>query len=264
MKARLTVPDFQRARDVDPLLAHGGDAERGVEQHRPYRADEDDEDRRDRGILDGVERQRHPGQRRDRLQHLDERIERLADQGRHADQEAERDRDDHREQIAEADAADRIAELDAEALVVRPLVVERLLEMLPQFRADIERPRHRRLALRCRQPHQLGVFRRHGGGRSRRARGEMPDAEEGGEQRDRDDGRAEAKGEGHRATSLSTSSRRTPGPIRRAVCLRHDVRDLAFTTPAAEYGSRRSPGRQRRVLLRRAPHDAFLILKLAR
>ncbi len=33
------------------------------------------------GILDRVERERHPGERRDRLQHLDERIERTADSG---------------------------------------------------------------------------------------------------------------------------------------------------------------------------------------
>ena len=43
-------------------------------------ADEDDEDAADRGVLDGVERQRHPGQRADRFQHLDEGIERAAEQ----------------------------------------------------------------------------------------------------------------------------------------------------------------------------------------
>src|SRR5476649_2460091 len=84
-------------------------------------------------------------------------------QRRHADQKAERDRDDHREQIAKAHARDGIAELDAEALVVWPVVVERPLDVLPQFRTDIERARHRGFALRRRQPHQLGVFRAHGG-----------------------------------------------------------------------------------------------------
>ena len=59
--------DLERASHVDPFLAHGGDAERGIKQHRPDRADEDDKNRRQPGILDGVECQRHPGERRDRL-----------------------------------------------------------------------------------------------------------------------------------------------------------------------------------------------------
>jgi hypothetical protein len=42
-------------------------------------------------VLDGVERERHPGERRHRLQDLDEGIERAVDQRRHADQEAQRD-----------------------------------------------------------------------------------------------------------------------------------------------------------------------------
>src|SRR5580692_3094674 len=42
--------DLERARDIDPFLAHGSDAERGIEQHRPYRADKDHKDRGDRGI----------------------------------------------------------------------------------------------------------------------------------------------------------------------------------------------------------------------
>jgi hypothetical protein len=148
-------------------------------------------------ILDGVERKRHPGQRRDRFQNLNERIERPVYQGRHPDQEAERDRNQHREQIAESDARDRIAELDAETLVVRPVVVERPLDVVPQLRADIERTRHRRLALGRGQAHQLGVFRRHGGDRAGAARGDVPDADKGKEQRDRDDRRAKAKRGSH-------------------------------------------------------------------
>src|SRR5579863_4794551 len=111
--------DFERAGHVDPFLADGGDAKGGIEQHRPYRADEDHEDRRQTGIFDGVERERHPGQRRDRFENLDERIERAADQRRHPDQESQRNRDEDGEQITKADARNRIAELDAEPLVVR-------------------------------------------------------------------------------------------------------------------------------------------------
>jgi len=70
---------------------------------------------------------------------LNEGVERPVDQRRHADQKAERDRNDHGEKIAEPDARDRIAELDSKALFVRPVIVERPLDVFPQFGADIER-----------------------------------------------------------------------------------------------------------------------------
>src|ERR1700733_9338542 len=129
--------DLERARDVDPFLAHRGDAEHRIEQHRPDRANEDHKDRRQPGILDGVERKRHPGERRDWLQHLYERIERPADQWRHADQEAERNRDQHGQEIAETDTCDRVAELDAEPLVVRAVIVERPFKVFPQLGAAL-------------------------------------------------------------------------------------------------------------------------------
>src|SRR3984957_11856082 len=171
--------DLERARDVDPFLAHRGNTERRIEQHWPDRADKDHKDRRQAGILDRVERKRHPGERRDRLQDLDERIECPADQRRHPDQKAEWNRDEHGEQIAETDARDRIAELDAESLVVRTIIEERPLQVLPQLGADLERARHRRLALRCGYPHQFGIFRTHGADRGIAAGGEVPDADEG-------------------------------------------------------------------------------------
>ena len=223
------------------------------------------------GILDGVERQRHPGERRDRLQHLDERIECLAHQGRHADQEAERNGNEHREEIAEADAGDGVAKLDTEPLVVRPVVVERPPEVLPQFGADIERTRHRRFAGGRGQSHQFCVFRRHVGDGARSARGEMPDAEEGGEQHDRDDGCAEAEGEGHWGQSLSMSSLRKQGPILRGVsnegrpltyCLNEGTRRRDERNVRSRWAA--SQGRQRQMSCAACPHDAFLILKLFR
>jgi len=45
VKARRKSADLERARDVEPFLAHGRNAEGGVDQHRPERADEDHEDR---------------------------------------------------------------------------------------------------------------------------------------------------------------------------------------------------------------------------
>ena len=80
MKARAQRADFQRARDVEPfrrtaatpnavLISIGHSEQMKITKiaDRPR-------------VLDGVERERHPGQRRDRLQHLDEGIERPVDQ----------------------------------------------------------------------------------------------------------------------------------------------------------------------------------------
>ncbi len=108
MKARRRVPTSSVRATLSHSLPHRGHPERGVDQHRPHRADEDDEDRGQPGILDGVERKRHPGERRDRLQDLDEGIERPAHQRRHADEKADRDGDRDREQIAERHARDRV------------------------------------------------------------------------------------------------------------------------------------------------------------
>ena len=178
VKARRNVPTSRVLATLSHSAPHRSDAERGVDHHRPQRADEDHEDRRQPGILDGVERKRHPGERRDRLQHLDERIERLAHQRRHADQKADRDREQHRQQIAGRHARDRKGELDADALVVRAVVVERPAQVLPELGADIERARHRRLALRRGRAHQLGVFRVHLRDGAGAARGEMPGQDE--------------------------------------------------------------------------------------
>ena len=212
------------------------------------------------GILDGVERKRHPGERRDRLQHLDERIERLVDQGRHADQEAERDRDDHREQIAQSHARDGIAELDAEALVVRPVVVERPLEVLPQFGADIERARHRRLALRRRQPHQLGVFRRLSATAPCRA---WRDARCRGTPQTARSKRSAARKRREKVIgdSLDLSSRANAGTHRRGVSREEGPLTPCSTKDGTAYAillSQRGEAKMSAV----APHDAFLILKL--
>src|SRR5580704_17692755 len=48
----------------------------------------------------------------------------------------------HSEQIADADPGDRVGELDAEPLVVGAAVVERVFQVLPDFRRHVERTRH--------------------------------------------------------------------------------------------------------------------------
>src|SRR5258706_7986486 len=128
---------FQRLRHVQPVAAHRGHAVGGVDQHRPYRADEDHEHPRDRRVLDGVERDRHPREGRDGLEDLDEGIERPVDQGRHADDEAEGHGEHDGEKVAEADAAEGVGELDADAFVVGAAVVERLRQVLDDRFADL-------------------------------------------------------------------------------------------------------------------------------
>src|SRR5919198_3022403 len=155
--------DLECARDVEPFPAYGSDAKCRVDQHRPQRADEDHEDRGQARILDGVERKRHPGERRDRLEHLDERVERPAHQRRHADEKADRNRHRHGDEVADHHSRDRVRELNAEPLVIGAAVVERVFEMLPNLQADIRWTRHRRFALARGRADELRVFRVHVG-----------------------------------------------------------------------------------------------------
>ena len=109
-KALRSGAHLQRAGHVEPLAPHAGHAEGGVDQHRPHRADEDHEDAADRRVLDRVERQRHPGQRRDGLEHLDERVERaVASAGSCRSRSPAESPPAQRQQEAQADAAQRVA-----------------------------------------------------------------------------------------------------------------------------------------------------------
>src|SRR5882762_10514701 len=148
---------LQRLRHVQPVAAHRGHAVGGVDQHRPDRADEDHEHAGDRGVLDGVERDRHPGEGRDGLQDLDEGIERPVDQGRHADDEAERHGEENREEVAQADPGEGMGELDADAFVVGAPVVERLRQVLDDRLADL-RGSGETLGFFRALPEQLGVL----------------------------------------------------------------------------------------------------------
>mmetsp|Transcript_27891 Transcript_27891/g.52158 ORF Transcript_27891/g.52158 Transcript_27891/m.52158 type:complete len:723 (+) Transcript_27891:518-2686(+) len=127
---------------VDPVLAHTGHTEGGVDEHRPDRADEDHEDRACLGILDNEQGERHPCQRRDRAQHLDEGVERLVGDLAHADQEAERNGHERGKDIARQHAVNRIADLDADALVVGAGIIEGIAELVPGLGQDIRGRRH--------------------------------------------------------------------------------------------------------------------------
>ena len=179
------------------------------------------------GILDGVERQRHPGERRDWLQHLDERIERLArDQRRHADQEAERNRErSPRTNSRDRTRPMRIADLDAKALVIRARCRRTArLQVLPQIvvAPTSSGPGIADLPWVACQPHQLGVFRVDIGGWSTAARlhGNMPGGEDDDEDRQREHQRAQVERRRHSPSSVSPgwSAGRGPSGQRNSRC----------------------------------------------
>ena len=92
----LEVIEPQHLRDVAVVLRDVADADRGVDDDRPDRGDEDHEDRRRLAVAEGGERERQPGERRHRAQHLEDRIEPAHRPDRLADQRAERDADEAR------------------------------------------------------------------------------------------------------------------------------------------------------------------------
>jgi hypothetical protein len=157
----------------------------------------DDEHRRHVRILEGEQCKRHPGERRDRLEDLDERVERAVRERRHADKEADRNRHQRCEQEAEQHTADRIGELHADTFVVRSLVVERVLKMLDQLRTEIGRVERRLLAARRLRADEPGVFRISGQCGGFRQRGEVPRADKHGQQQRRQNQALQARRERH-------------------------------------------------------------------
>ena len=148
----------RRERHVADRVRRADDEQRTAGQRVDQRPGQAQTAGRARGVECGVERQRHPGERRDRFHDLDEGIERAAHQRRHADEKAEGNGHGHGQQIADQDPGDRIGELDADALVVGAAVVERVLEVLPDLGADLGGTRHGGLALRGGDAHQLGIL----------------------------------------------------------------------------------------------------------
>src|SRR5574342_74467 len=75
---------LEKARDVQVVLLDGADPEGRVGHGRPERRDEDDEHRRLPGVLERVEEERHPSERRDGLEDLDEGVGGLEERRRGA------------------------------------------------------------------------------------------------------------------------------------------------------------------------------------
>mmetsp|Transcript_11774 Transcript_11774/g.27604 ORF Transcript_11774/g.27604 Transcript_11774/m.27604 type:complete len:483 (+) Transcript_11774:738-2186(+) len=126
----LPLAELEHAGDVEVVLRHALHADRGVDHHRPDRADEDGPDRGRVGALEGQQADRQPGQRRHRLEQRDQRRHHAVREFEAADQEAQRDAHQRREAKAQADAAEGVQDVPADALVVRALAVERVGKQL--------------------------------------------------------------------------------------------------------------------------------------
>src|SRR6266705_1938661 len=111
-------------RDVEIVLRDVAHADRGVDDHRPQGADEDDVDRGGVGGLEHHQADRQPGERRHRLQDADDRRRHVGEEAKTPEHETERDADERRHPETDADPAERGEHVPAYALVVRPLLVE--------------------------------------------------------------------------------------------------------------------------------------------
>src|SRR6266545_17194 len=117
-------------RHVEIVLRDVAHADRGVDDHRPQGADEDDVDRGGVGGLEHREADRQPGERRHRLQDADDRRRHVGEKTKTSQHEAERDADERRHPETDADPAERGEHVPAYALVVRPFPVEGIAEDL--------------------------------------------------------------------------------------------------------------------------------------
>src|SRR5574341_421065 len=100
----LPFGEVQHARDVQVVLRDLAHADRGVDDHRPQAADENDVDGRWIGGLDDEKADRQPRARRHGLEQRDDRRRHAAREPPAADHEAERDADQPRQPEADADA----------------------------------------------------------------------------------------------------------------------------------------------------------------
>ncbi len=90
-------------------------------------------------VLKARQRQRQPGQWRHGAQHLEDRIEAAHGPIRLADQHAEADPGDHRQQIADRHPFEAGQQLPGQAHVIAAVVVERIDDQLPGFRDHLRR-----------------------------------------------------------------------------------------------------------------------------
>src|SRR5712692_2533516 len=85
---------IENPRDVEIVLRNVAHADRGVHDHRPQAADEDDVDRGGVGGLEHHQADRQPGERRDRPENTDDRRRHVGEKTEASQHEAERDADE--------------------------------------------------------------------------------------------------------------------------------------------------------------------------
>src|SRR5882762_8853533 len=119
---------IEHPRHVEIFLRDVAHADRGVHDHGPQAADEDDVDRGRVSSLENHQTDRQPGERRHRLQKTDDRRRHVGEKTKAPQHEAERDADERGQAEADADPAQRREQVPPDALVVRSLLVERVAE----------------------------------------------------------------------------------------------------------------------------------------
>ena len=129
------------------------------------------------------------------------KVERLVQQRRHPDHEAQRNGDSACQQEAQPDPAQRMRQLDRDALVVGPVVIEGIRQLPGEGAAHLpQRGKAGGLGAARLLAHHLVVFRllgrhrrRRPGGARRRQGSQVPDAQDHGEDQQRDQCRLGAK-----------------------------------------------------------------------
>ncbi len=92
-------------------------------------------------FAEGGERQRQPGERRHRAQHLEDRIEAAHRPDRLADERTEQNADDGRKAEADGDALQRDQHAPAKADILRTVVEERIDDQILAVDPDLRRRR---------------------------------------------------------------------------------------------------------------------------
>src|SRR5712692_1056098 len=94
---------IENPRHVEIVLRDVAHADRGVHDHRPQAADEDDVDRGGVGGLEHHQADRQPGERRDRPENTDDRRRHVGEKTEASQHEAERDADERRHAETDTD-----------------------------------------------------------------------------------------------------------------------------------------------------------------
>src|SRR4051812_18018774 len=129
----------EHSRDIAVVLRNVADADRGIDDDRPYRRDEDHEDRRWLAVAECRQRYRQPGERRDRAQDLEDRIEAAHRPDGLSDDGAEHDADDAGKAVADHHALQRDENAPTEPDILRTGDEKRIGDQVARFAPDLRR-----------------------------------------------------------------------------------------------------------------------------